>query len=171
MKTSGNSFWVDVDTSEVQAMFDRLAKAGATPKDIQPILRKAATPLRDDAKAKTPVNNRTVNTLHAIARKHYRGGKFSIKVQIHKPGNLRRSVAIFKSKRNKFILYVGNIVGRKAANDGWYGRLIHSGFKAGGKTSVAPNPFMDKAFESKSGQVLEILKDGLLELIEKYENK
>lgn len=169
MKTSGNSFWVDVDTSEVQAMFTRLAKAGATPKEIQPILRKAATPLRDDAKSKTPVNQRNVNTLHAVARKHYGGGKFSIKVQIHKPGNLRRSVAIFRSKRNQFVLYVGNIVGRKAANDGWYGRLIHTGFKAGGKTSVAPNPFMDKAFEAKSSQVIEIIKSGLLALIEKYE--
>jgi HK97 gp10 family phage protein len=171
MNTSGNNFWVDVDTREVQAMFDRLAKAGATPKDIQPILRKAATPLRQEARSKAPVNKSTVNTLHATVRRHYSGGKVRLKVQIHAPGNLRKSIAIFKSKRNKFILYVGNLVGRSATNDGWYGRLVHAGFKAGGKTSVMPKPFMDQAFSAKSSEVLNIITKGLLDLINKYENK
>jgi HK97 gp10 family phage protein len=171
MNTSGNSFWVDVDTREVEAMFKRLALAGSTPKDIQPILRKAAIPLRQQAKSETPVNNNSNGAIQATARRHYQGGKFKIKVQIHKPGNLRRSIAIFTSKRNKFILYVGNLTGRSKTYDGWYGRLIHSGFKAGGKTTVAPNPFMDKAFSKKSGEVLNIITTGLLNLINKAENK
>jgi hypothetical protein len=48
---------------------------------------------------------------------------------------------------------------------------VHAGFKAGGKTSVMPKPFMDQAFNAKSAEVLNIITNGLLDLINKYENK
>lgn len=171
-QASGNNFWIDVEMRGVQEMFTRLSKAGAKTKDIQPILRKAALPLKQEAKLTAPKNEKNINTIHATVRKHYGGGKVKLKTQIHAPGNLRRSIDIFKSKKTGSLLFVGNLVGRSARYDGWYGRLITFGFKPGKKgTTVKPNDFMGRSVNRRGSEVLSRLTDGLMALIEKYENK
>lgn len=172
MSYDSSSVTVSVDVKEVQAMFVRLSEIGTVKtKEIKAVVRKAALPIKAAAKAEVPVNKKTVNTLHATVRRHYRGGKFKLKVQIHEPGNLRKSIYIFNSRVNKLLVYIGNMTGRSKSYSAPYGRLIHFGFRAGGKTHVQPNPFMDRAYERSWDNSISVLSSGLWAIIKRESEK
>jgi hypothetical protein len=167
------SIQVSVDIGEVQAMFERLSKIGTVEtKEIRAVIRKAAMPIRRSAKSIAPVNKRIVNTLHATVRKHYQGGKFKLKAQIHAPGNLRKSISIIPGKKNKLMFYVGAAVGKSKAFSALYSKFLIMGFHPhGGKTFVQPNPFMDRAKAQSWDESISILSTGLWNIIKRESEK
>ena len=176
---------VTVDIKEVQAMFARLAEIGTVKtSEIKSVVRKAAAPIRSAAKSVAPVNKKNVNTIHATIRQHYGGGKFTLKAQMHAPGNLRRSISVWFSKKNKnsLIAYVGAAIGKSKAYSAPYSKFIILGFKTrrgagksmsklGAKARVLPNPFMNRAETMAWDQSISILSTGLWNIIKRESEK
>lgn len=124
-------------------------------KVIATAARKASVPLIASAKSKVSVSNRP----------HHRYSEGKI-VATYYPGNLKKSIAFFKSKKstpNDLIFMVAPRTGGGRKNDGWYGRFLEYGTK-----NMAAQPFMGPAFESTKSTMDSIMSNEILTAVDKF---
>ena len=114
---------------------------------VKKALVKAAQPIKQEAKAQAPVANKDI--IRATKKDRV----------VYKPGNLKKSIGIFRGKNKKWLnVQVGAAYGKNKKFDGFYAHFVHDGHekKGGGKTKA--NPFLKRAKESKDAESVQIFQ-------------
>ena len=141
-------------------------------KERKKILRRAAAPIREDARSlisDAPDDVQRYSTAKLSGKLRAPKGSGHV-VATYVPGNLRKSIQTLDFRRSQDV-YVGP-KGRKGSASGtfglttrtvdpYYAHMVHNG------TSEFPGqPFMKLAFQAKKGEALQIIRDGLKRKIE-----
>lgn len=103
----------------------------------RPVLRPVVTAYRNEVPERSPVIK---SGPRAGKRQHQKNQYGSLP-------NLKKSVGIITGKDPVNVrMYVGLRAGKSRKNDGWYGRLVHYGFKTRDGQQVPGNPFKERAW-------------------------
>ncbi len=134
---------VGVDIKGMDELIHKLSQIGDARKTRRALIsihRPVLRPVVAAAKREAPKRSSVIMSGPRAGKKQSQNNKFG------PSPNLKKAIGIIVGKGNPNInMYVGPRAGSKRKNDGWYARLIHYGFKAGGRTTVPANPFMDRA--------------------------
>jgi len=129
-------------------------------KELANALSKSAIPLRKAAKQKVKANKSISKkeswvTIH----RHFTKGQETIKQQMHRPGDLARSIGIKTIRKFPPVVYVGPNRGAGAKYDAFYGHWIEFGTEKHtikpkrGNYLVFPNPKTGEMVFAKSVEV------------------
>jgi HK97 gp10 family phage protein len=147
---------------ELMRKFERLSEASRSSK-IRTALTKAAKPIKQQAQINAPVADKDV--------KRYAKGQSGKVAAIYKPGNLKKSIKIFRGKSRKWPnVHIGAAYsnkGKTVKNDGYYAHFVHDSHKTRGNATTKGNPFMKSAYESRKGEAMQIFEVELKAVLEK----
>ena len=144
---------LEIDDSQMQALYKRLEQLGSRKRDISKVYRDATKILVKAYKSR-------------IKKRQTQKNEGSHRTW-HKPGTLRRSIKFFTSKKYKAVFYVGPRHGTniKRDSDGWYAHFVEYGTE-----KQKAQRFAYKAQRATGKAVMRKVERGLIALIKKLEN-
>ena len=126
-----------VGTEKIDQALKRLHELSARKRDVTDVFRRSMKPLISAGRSAAPIGS----------------------------SRLRRSIKFTTSKKYKNVWYVRAGRNKSSRAAAYYAQLVGQGHVTrNGKTRVQPNPFMDRAWNSVGGQVLNDLEIGLWQL-------
>ena len=137
---------------------DALAKTAVTTK-VKDAMVDVAGPVLEAVKAKTPV-------YHKDIKRYLKSGRLAA---VYEPGNLRKSMKIFKGELNTTnapAIFVGpeteRDVGRELEDDGWYAFFITRG-----TSKMEPNNFINRAQREQTPYIKKTIGKAAANAVEK----
>lgn len=134
-------------------------------REVMKAIRKGAKPVVSEAKKKAPVSGKkTFMTAH----RHISKGVQSTRLQLHKPGELKRSIGII-SGRGGWSIYIGPRFGRAtAANDAWYAHFVEFGTASTGwGRGIKAQPYMRPAWDMTHRKVIDLIGSELSQVVDR----
>lgn len=155
---------------ELQRKFDKLTdsrQAGL----IRQAIGRAAKPVRDQARQEAPKADKDIKR-RTKDKKNRSGVVIASGTEtIYKPGNLKKSIAIVKTKSKTWPgVWVGARAGGKYKYDGYYAHFVHEGHKDRGGGMTKKDEFMKRAKDKKYNQVVSSISDEVVFLMKKRFN-
>jgi HK97 gp10 family phage protein len=135
-------------------------------KTVMKALRQGAKPVVRAAKQNAPVSGkRSFFTAH----KHISKGVQSTRLNLHKAGELKRSIGVIIG-RGGWSLYVGPRFGNAMrANDAWYAHFVEFGTATSGwGKGQSPQPYMRPAWDSQNTVTLNTISQELSKVCNEF---